>query len=1776
MESRIGLDYIVENPDYTQKLAAALDTNNVTVKKQVFELLSALCVYNTEGYTRALDALEHYKKLKCERYRFQIVLVELENAQEVDYQTALLAFINCLIISTPQLKDRVRIRNEFVGLKLLPLLNELRRTGKSVHDLRVQLDVFDEQKESDEAQAAHSAIGVDLNSHLDVFNAILLRVADTPQEIPFLSILQHLLRIDPKEAVSDIVWDTAETLVHRATLLESREDATRLLRSPSQSKLCCHPTLGSRKQSLNSGVLSPAPAPPPPPPPAPPAPPAPPPPPPILGAPPPPPLPPTKMVGPPPPPLRPTAPAVAASTSPEPPEPTNPKLLPQQETPTPKAKMKTINWNKIPNNKVVGKHNIWSMVARNHQGSPMADLDWNEMEGLFCQQTLSAPTPTASPKPLRDSPDATRRKEPSEITLLDGKRSLNVNIFLKQFRTSNEDIIQLIRNGEHDDIGAEKLRGLLKILPEIDELEMLRTFDGDKTKLGNAEKFLLQLMEVPNYKLRIESMLLKEEFAANMSYLDPSINAMIVAGEDLMRNEALREVLYMVVVAGNFLNSGGYAGNAAGVKLSSLQKLTDIRANKPGMNLIHFVALQAEKKKKELLKFPEDMGILEEATKTTTEQLQNEINALESRINKVRQQIDLPSTENEIKEQMASFLKIAVQDVATLQKDMEELESVRKSLAEFFCEDPNAFKLEECFKVFHGFCMKFKQAVMENEKRRLHEEQMAARRKQREEQLAVKKRTLGQQGSNGSESECNIVDSLLNDIRSGFGQKGDPKARKMGNGIMTSEEDVSIIGSPALSRRRLGSFSYDQAPGSSREDTYSPDVTPTGSLRRRRSRVPSEEDDSSLMDFLRSSGHDGTRERKSWGSLDRSWARRARGGGRKRPDLLTADFSGERERPTSPSPSPIPSTPDEDTKPKPWKQKIEAWFNENEKEDKQNEDIRRRRRFQNNRRSLEADSESEGRSGSALDPLPEGKLADGSNIQYKRVYPDWRTPIDKTDVVGAMEAIAEAQPQSPVKDKSPWRKSNLNVPNTSEQTEMDVRRLRRLKSRGSLDVCTTPNLQSISEEEKRKEVIRSLGQNSLPGDTLPVYLICPSDSSDREREAVGSPGLVNKFKAGKISPLLARRVFPDINDRSPVDEQTLPPFAPRRTKKSEPVVTDKVEIDSDNIETPPASRKLIGLSRQRHEDREDSQPFQRCSRLKDDIKEEEEPLGDGQFDRFSSTRRTRRYRKPTEDDSGKKPESPPEMVTEKQVIKPETQQAQSVPVETISSSDKELRLKKWQDKLKYRDPEEEALADINKSGEELKKLAHSSTLPRSFKAKTPLDTKDALEAIGKQLKESSVVDSPTKPDSSNNTLPRSYRRKTGIDHGEVATASKKLTEESQPNRSTISRLGISKTDSKDEISKTHASTNDPKVSKNELIPEIRLNASSPVKVRAEHELNDEGFEETQSLVSETPSQGASSGNYEGDFVESPKSKTGPKLLRADSSGSGDTSSGIGGKQVARSRSLRSTPSTGDKKSVIPRRTGSLRRPEVASPVVKVGDKPRTPSSTSSRAEPSPVQRRILTLANKQNLKPAGLKSDGNIIQTSPVKPVSSLIKRTPSVTRENRISLKASHCDLPSANKKKVERSSSKSSLRSSRSSLNSATSVSTVRNVNTPEIKTYTRAIKSLTSDLNKESKKPLGVAQRNRTAVPASRSSSSGSSIGPTVRRPKSATSTVSTSFKENSGSGVPASRSSSSGSSIGPAPTISNKKSDLSFMRPTAASSAKDTIDSTRFRSTLRSIK
>ncbi|XP_063832765.1 FH2 domain-containing protein 1 [Ostrinia nubilalis] len=1388
MESRVGLDYIVEHAEYAGKLAAALTSPAAPVKKQVFELLSALCVYNADGYARAVDTLDRYKTIKGERYRLNVVVEELKNAATVDYKTALVAFINCIIISAPRLPDRIRVRNEFIGLGLLPTLNNLRHEAASHPDLGVQLDVFEEQRESDEAQGPG---GINLNSHLDVFYAILKQVADTPQEIPFLSILQHLLRIDPKEPVSDIVWDTAETLVHRATLLESREDAAKLLRAPSvqhslgiepkepvsdivwdtaetlvhratllesredaakllrapsvqelvsdivwdtaetlvhratllesredaakllrapsvqcpgekgnpvilqhsletdlkepvsdivwdtaetlvhratllesredAAKLLRAPSVQSRKYMYK--VIPPPPAP----------------------------LPP----GPPPPPAPPSPPSAPA------PPPAH-VTLPQQETPMPKTKMKTINWNKIPDSKVIGKNNIWSLVASSHKHSPKAELDWSEIEGLFCQQIQPTGSAGSSPRlgrsPVCDSSGERRpRKEASEITLLDGKRSLNVNIFLKQFRSSNEDIIQLIREGAHDDIGAEKLRGLLKILPEIDECEMLKAFTGDVTKLGNAEKFLLQLIQIPNYKLRIECMLLKEEWVSTAGYLESAINAILVAGDDLMNSRALQEVLYIALIAGNFLNAGGYAGGAAGVKLGSLQKLADIRANKPGMNLMHYVAMQAERKNKELIHFADDTRVLEEAAKASVEQLYNEIKTLSQRIGVLKKEIQMPLTQQDIREQMGDFLQVAEQEVSALNKDMEEVESIRKQLAEFFCEDPVSFKLEECFKIFVTFCNKFKSAVADNERRRANEEQAAQRRRARDA-AAARTRATGGSVCTTPVSECeSLMESLLLDIRNGLGRR---------------------------SLRRP----HDPSP--------SPDVTPTGSLRRR-SRASPGADEDGLLEFLRHSSPADARERSAWGSLDRSWSRR--GAPRARLEIP------ERERAPSPrAPEPASDAPDPaPAKPKEWRQKIESWLRANSQEERREAELRERarrlqahrrslendsgnnttlyqqerreaelreraRRLQAHRRSLENDSESE--RSATLDPLPEARG-------------DWRPAVlPDSDVVRALETVEDVQPQN--KDRVPWRK-------TEENEEM--RRLRRQRSRPQLD--TQSSLVSITEEEKRR---------------LPDIQVTSEKESRLER-------------------------------------------------------TDR-EIDADNIETPPVQRKMFNPPPEREPCRKFQPSLSKFS-MNDKATAEmkdlcQEILGDGQFDRFSAARRTRRYKRNTDSSSPedeKKPEVPvTELVAETQVIRPsklevqasyavETPQEVAKPIEAVVKDEKEHRLKRWQDRLK------------NQS--------------------TSTPTKE------------------TKP-----TYSR-MRRQTSINQEDVQKAIRELKSPTETPTGVWSRNAYRKS--------TNSKTEKPTVE--------RTTSPRMSKVKSEHELNDEGFEETQSLNSESASQGASSG-----------------------------------------------------------------------------------------------------------------------------------------------------------------------------------------------------------------------------------------------------------------------------------------------------------------------------
>lgn len=55
-----------------------------------------------------------------------------------------------------------------------------------------------------------------------------------------------------------------------------------------------------------------------------------------------------------------------------------------------------------------------------------------------------------------------------------------------------------------------------------------------------------------------------------------------------------------------------------------------------------------------------------------------------------------------------SLRQVAAKDLNSLKEGIAEVAKVKVDVAEYFCEDPNAFKLEECFKILCNFCSRWK------------------------------------------------------------------------------------------------------------------------------------------------------------------------------------------------------------------------------------------------------------------------------------------------------------------------------------------------------------------------------------------------------------------------------------------------------------------------------------------------------------------------------------------------------------------------------------------------------------------------------------------------------------------------------------------------------------------------------------------------------------------------------------------------------------------------------------------------------------------------------------------------------------------------------------------------------------------------------------------------------------------------------------------------------------------------------------------------------------
>ncbi|XP_026883748.2 protein diaphanous homolog 2 isoform X3 [Electrophorus electricus] len=532
------------------------------------------------------------------------------------------------------------------------------------------------------------------------------------------------------------------------------------------------------KVAAGPGLPAPPPPPPPPPPPGagpPPPPPCPammppPPPPPGCGPPPPPPPPGCGPPPPPPPPgggppLPPPFPG-AVAVPPPPPVIKLPYGLEPKKTYKPDAVMKRVNWSKIVPQEMA-ENCFWIKVKEEKFENP----------DLFAQLSLFFSSKSRVKKDVEETDDRMTqfKKKAKELRILDAKTAQNLSIFLGSFRLRYEEIRDIVLEVDEERLSEALIQNLIKNLPEQKELSALAELKGEYEELCESERFGIVMSSVKLLRPRLNGILFKLTFEEQVNNIRPDIMNVTFACEEVKKSEGFTKLLELILLVGNYMNAGSRNAQTFGFNISFLCKLRDTKSMDQNTTLLHFLAEKCEEKYPEILKFPDELQHVENASKMSAQILKASLDTMERHIQRLENDIqNFPKTEDKqdkFVEKMSGFSKYSreqYEKLSTMHKNMQKL---YESLGSYFAFDPHTISIEDFFGDLANFRTLFMDAMKENHKKREMEEKvkrakMAKEKAEREKQeRQQKKKQLIDMNKEGDET--GVMDSLMEALQSG-------------------------------------------------------------------------------------------------------------------------------------------------------------------------------------------------------------------------------------------------------------------------------------------------------------------------------------------------------------------------------------------------------------------------------------------------------------------------------------------------------------------------------------------------------------------------------------------------------------------------------------------------------------------------------------------------------------------------------------------------------------------------------------------------------------------------------------------------------------------------------------------------------------------------------------------------------------------------------------------------------------------------------------------------
>ncbi|CAK4101660.1 unnamed protein product [Aphanomyces euteiches] len=385
-----------------------------------------------------------------------------------------------------------------------------------------------------------------------------------------------------------------------------------------------------------------------------------------------------------------------------------------------------------------------------------AGIDTNETpESQHLEQlvTLFASAPPPSKEKTAKKPGM-KKKAATRIGLIDVKRANNIGIMLARFRLPYPEIKRAILEVDRDILSSEKVAALIQFAPEGEEITTVKEYTGDVKMLGDAEQYFMEISTVPRFLTRLQAVLATMQFDSNVEEQRRLISSVASTCKELKANEAIPQILKLVLQLGNALNEGTARGSATGFKLSILLKLVQVKAADNSMTLLNYLAIILRQKQPDWLNFIDALPSIQEASRVTHQILKAGESAIRKAADLVVQELEahknLPNVpENDaFQTAVGPFSERAQETSKAVMTEIEEMLASFSECVKWFGEDPEAAGMgpDSFFSIFVSFAQMLQAADRDNERKRIAEERRLRREvetKKRNEMLAKQKSQKG-------------------------------------------------------------------------------------------------------------------------------------------------------------------------------------------------------------------------------------------------------------------------------------------------------------------------------------------------------------------------------------------------------------------------------------------------------------------------------------------------------------------------------------------------------------------------------------------------------------------------------------------------------------------------------------------------------------------------------------------------------------------------------------------------------------------------------------------------------------------------------------------------------------------------------------------------------------------------------------------------------------------------------------------------------------------------